>query len=56
MKGEDHILLYASLFAFLFPWHQEDENIPEEKEEFPNCHLLPVQFLYCRYCMNIIED
>lgn len=45
MKGKDHILVYVSVFTFLLPWHQEEENILEDKEEFPNYHLLPVQFL-----------
>lgn len=44
MKGKDHILVYVLVFTFLLPWHQEDENIPEEKEELPNYHLT-VQFL-----------
>lgn len=54
MKGQDHILVYVSVFTFLFPWHQEDENIPEEKEELPND--LPHSTIFVvGSCMNIGE-
>lgn len=35
MKGKGCILVYVLVFTFLFPWHQEEESIPEEKDECP---------------------